>query len=902
MTEFRFDGAQQFQLDAIAAVTGLLDGQGHIGATLVPAAGTTVVPNALDLSDDQVLENLVQVQTNAGIKPDTALGMIEQTVDLYDGKGQVRFPNFSVEMETGTGKTYVYLRTILALAGRYGLTKFIIVVPSIAVREGVLKTIRQTKKHFATLPGLPPFHSSVYAAQPGQVRSFAASNAVEIMVMTIDAFSREQNVIRKGQEGNAPVIHLLQAVRPVLILDEPQNMESEGRVAALAALNPLFALRYSATHKNAYSLVYRLSPYDAYRQGLVKQIEIGAAIEEENANLPYIKLENIEIVAKKPVAEVTVDVQAKSGKVTRKSMKLKQGFKLWEKTNRADYEGLEVAEINFQSKFIRFTNNVEIAMGAETGTQKEAILEAQIRFTVQTHMRKQKRIRDMGFNVKVLSLFFVDRVESFRDDNGFIRQLFIKAFNEYKADFPEWRDKNPLDVQASYFASTTNKKGVVSIVEKEVPTNDKDKAAQAREFDLIMRRKEDLISFDEPVSFIFSHSALKEGWDNPNVFQICTLREVGSETERRQQVGRGVRLPVDCVTGERVQDARVNVLTVSASETYEGFVSRLQGEIEKAYGKDGVPPKPGDARKKVDLKLRKNHLLKPEFQELWERIKHRTRYSVVVDSPKLVADVVAEMSNIKVRRPRIVVQVAGVNAKTGEDMFEAIRFADASVAIDLEGRFPIPNVVSIVENLMEATSPPMRIGRKTVLAILKAAPDPKAVLDNPHEFAAALVGIIRTKLADQLVGGIQYERDGTWYEQTQFDDLMEAFAANVVKSEANTYAGGTHVYDGVVVDSETIERPFAEALERDARVKLYIKLPGWFQVRTPIGGYNPDWAIVMDTGEGQDRLYLVRETKGTTTLADLRPDERRKIECGNKHFVDTLGQDYKVITNISQIL
>lgn len=286
MTEFRFDGAQQFQLDAIAAVTGLLDGQGHIGATLVPAAGTTVVPNALDLSDEQVLENLVQVQTSAGIKPDAALGMIEQTVDLYDGKGQVRFPNFSVEMETGTGKTYVYLRTILALAGRYGLTKFIIVVPSVAVREGVLKTIRQTKKHFAELHSLPPFHSSVYAAQPGQVRSFAASNAVEIMVMTIDAFSREQNVIRKGQEGNAPVIHLLQAVRPVLILDEPQNMESEGRVAALAALNPLFALRYSATHKNAYSLVYRLSPYDAYRQAASEGAQARSAPQERLGNHP----------------------------------------------------------------------------------------------------------------------------------------------------------------------------------------------------------------------------------------------------------------------------------------------------------------------------------------------------------------------------------------------------------------------------------------------------------------------------------------------------------------------------------------------------------------------------------------------------------------------------------------
>ena len=900
--EFRFDAAQQFQLDAISAVTGLLEGQSHIGATLLPAAGSTVVPNGLELSEAQLHENLNRIQTENAIPADDALGVIEQDVDLYDGKGQVRFANFSIEMETGTGKTYVYLRTILALASRYGLTKFIIVVPSVAVREGVLKTIQQTKKHFASLPNLPPFHHSVYAAQPGQIRSFTGSNAVEVMVMTIDAFSREQNVIRKPIEGNAPVIHLLQAVRPVLILDEPQNMESDGRVAALAALNPLFALRYSATHRNAYSLVYRLSPYDAYRQNLVKQIEVGAAIEVENANLPYIRLENIDIVSKKPAAQVTVDVQAKSGEVTRKVIKLKHGDKLLEKTNRTDYEGFEVSEVNFQTGFIRFTNNVEVAKGAETGSQKDAILEAQIRFTVERHFQKQKRIRDMGFSVKVLSLFFVDRVESFRDESGVIRQLFIKAFNEAKAAYPEWRDKSANEVQASYFASTTNKKGVVSVVDKEVPTNDKDKAAQAREFDLIMRRKEQLLSFEEPVAFIFSHSALKEGWDNPNVFQICTLREVGSETERRQQVGRGVRLPVDSVTGERVHDPRVNVLTVSASESYERFVNGLQGEIEKAYGREGLPPKPGNARAKVNLQLRKNHLLKPEFQELWEKIKHRTRYAVTIDSAKLVADVAADLGTIKVRRPRVVVQVAGVNAKKGEDMFEAIRLADASVAIDLEGRYPVPNVVSIVESLMEGTSPPMRIGRKTILSILKDAPEPKAVLDNPHEFAAALVGIIKTKLADQLVGGIKYEPDGTWYEQSKFDDLIEAFAANVVKSEANTFAGGTHIYDGVDIDSETIERPFAEALEKDARVKLYVKLPRWFEVRTPIGGYNPDWAIVMDTGEGQDRLYLVRETKGSTNLDDLRPDERRKIECGKKHFTDALGVNYKVIVAASQLL
>lgn len=898
--EFRFDATQQFQLDAIASVMGLLDGQGRIGASLIPAAGSTVVPNRLDLDDAQLLDNLRRVQGDCGLPVDDALATIEQSVELYEGAGDVRFPNFSVEMETGTGKTYVYLRTILTLASRYGLTKFIIVVPSVAVREGVLKTIEQTRKHFVAIPGLPPFHPSVYAGQPGQVRAFAASNAVEVMVMTIQSFRNETNVIRKSNEGNAPPIHLLQAVRPVLILDEPQNMESEGGVAALAALSPLFALRYSATHRNPYNLVYRLTPYDAYRQGLVKRLEIGAAIEEENANLPFIRLDKTEAAKRTLTATVTVDVQSTTnGKVTRKAIKLKPGDDLAAKTKRTDYEGFQVAEISFD--YVRFTNNVEIAVGGETGSQREAVIEAQIRFTVEQHFRKQKRIRDMGFNVKVLSLFFVDSVESFRSDEGLVRTLFIKAFEEAKQAYPEWRDRKALDVQASYFASKVNKKGETTIFDKPTATTKDEREAQAREFDLIMKGKERLLSFDEPVAFIFSHSALKEGWDNPNVFQICTLREVGSETERRQQVGRGVRLPVDATTGERVTDERVNVLTVAASESYERFVSSLQGEIEKEYGKDGVPPKPGNARKRVTLALRKGHLLKPEFQALWEKIKHRTRYAVSIDSPKLIADVVVDMADVEVRRPRVIVQVARVRAEADEDIFEAVRTADASVAIDLEGRFPLPNIVALVENLMEATTPPMRIGRGTILAILKQTPNPQRTLDNPQEFAGALVSAIKSRLADQLVDGIQYERDGSWYEQRQFDEFIDAFESNVVKSVFNGLSGGTHIYDGVVVDSETIERPFAEALENDARIKLYAKLPAWFQVPTPIGNYNPDWAIVMGDDDGADHLHLVRETKGTTHLADLRADERRKILCGRKHFREALKADFRVVTSVEQL-
>jgi type III restriction enzyme len=353
--------------------------------------------------------------------------------------------------------------------------------------------------------------------------------------------------------------------------------------------------------------------------------------------------------------------------------------------------------------------------------------------------------------------------------------------------------------------------------------------------------------------------------------------------------------------GERVTDPRVNVLTVAASESYEQFVTRLQAEIAKEYGEDAVPPNPGNARKRTKLNLRKEYLLTPEFKALWDRIKERTRYSVSIDSEKLVTEVVAELSNVTVHRPRVVVQVARMTAGATDDVFEAIRLSDASVAIDLEGRFPLPNILSLVENLMEATSPPMRIGRKTILAIMKAMPNPQITLDNPHEFASALMTIIKNKLADQLIDGIQYQRDGTWYEQSQFDEFIDVFEANVVKSASNGVSGGTHLYDGVSVESDSVERPFAEALEKDARVKLYVKLPSWFEVPTPIGAYNPDWAIVMDEGDQKDCLYLIRETKGTTNLADLRPSERRKIACGRKHFTGTLGVSYKVVSDASQL-
>jgi type III restriction enzyme len=896
--EFKFDATQEYQLDAVAASCGLFEGQPNVPSQLVVPKGASfqAIANRLELDESALLANVNKVQNERGIKPDSKLEAIETEIEIVSGPKQARFSNFSVEMETGTGKTYVYLRTAHELFRSFGLRKFIVVVPSIAVREGVLSTLRITDKHLRELYGNPPYRFSVYnSADLSQVRNFALSDGLELMLMTIDAFARAENVIKAATDrlqGEKP-IHLIQAVRPILILDEPQNMESENRVQALAALDPLFALRYSATHRNPYNTIYRLTPFDAYRQGLVKRIEVASVVEEDNANLPFTRVDDIITKKSSLTARIAVHKLMRTGAIKETVLTIKPGDDLEEKTGRADYQGFVVDEINWGSSFVRFTNNVEIKKGGAVGIEKAAIFEAQIRSTIEEHFQRQARLRSRG--IKVLSLFFIDKVDNFIKDDGSIRVLYIKSFNELKAKYPEWRHTDPMQVQAAYFASKTRKGGEQEFLDTSGKTKEDESA-----FDLIMRAKERLLSFDESVSFIFSHSALREGWDNPNVFQICTLREVGSETERRQQVGRGIRLPVD-QSGDRIRDEAVNVLTVVASETYQRFVEGLQSEIEREYGKEGVPPRPPDKRTKI--KLRKNYMLRPEFKALWEKIKHKTQYAVKVDTEKLIADVVPELDKADIRKPRVAITKVGLRLQSSHDLFEPIIQSGAKTAIDLAGRYPLPNLVAIMENLMENTSPPMRLSRRTLLEIFRRAKIRDAALDNPHEFATVAVRITKAKLADQLVDGIKYEKIDEWYDQTLFeqDEIIEAWKDYLVPSEEIGGAGGTHLWDGVPFESET-EKAFAQELEKRKDVKLYIKLPRWFEVTTPIGTYNPDWAIVMtDPERGENRLYLVRETKSTLDLNQLRPDEKRKILCGRSHFRGALQVDYKLVTEASQL-
>lgn len=894
--EFRFDANQEFQVKAIESVIGLLHGQNRVEVELSFAlgAGFAAVPNRLDLNEEKLLKNLQSVQSQSDITSDDSLELIEETIETADGSKPVRFPNFSVEMETGTGKTYVYLRTALELFRHYGLRKFIVVVPSVAIREGVLKALKITEKHFAELYSNTPYRYYVYdSANLSQVRQFTLSNSIEIMVMTIDSFNKATNVIRQSTDrlqGETP-IYLLQATRPILILDEPQNMESELRVKALSALDPLFALRYSATHRNPYNLVYRLTPFDAYRQGLVKRIEVASVVKEDDVNQVFLRLDDISTQKNIITARIALHKLMKSGIVKEQVVTIRPGDSLEEKTLRPEYAPFVVDEINPGQGVVLFANGVELGLGESQGADKEAIFEAQIRYTVEEHFRRQHRRKDDG--IKVLSLFFIDRVDNYAPADGLIRKLFSKAFNELKNSYPDWKDLNAAEVQAAYFAEKRHRRGVIESIDSFTGKTKEDEAA----YNLIMRDKERLLSFEEPVSFVFSHSALREGWDNPNVFQICTLNQTASEIKKRQEVGRGVRLAVD-QSGERMHDEKINVLTVVANESYERYVETLQKEIEEEYGKEGLPPKPANARKRGVAKLRKEYILKPEFKELWEKIRHKTRYTVKIDTKKVIDEVVLELDKAEVKPPRIAITKAHMQA-SADDVFQALQISAAKSVRDLSGRFPLPNLLEIMSNLMEHSTPPVRISRRTLLEIFKRISNKTAATNNPHGFATVAIQIIKDKLADHLVNGIKYYKINKWYEMTQLETETESWLDYMVPAERS-------IYDHVVYESE-VEKDFIEGLEQRDDVKLYLKLPSWFKVLTPVGEYNPDWAIVMEERDehgqptGKPLLYLVRETKGTVILDDLRPDERRKVQCGEKHFKGALGVDYKVVTSAGEL-
>ncbi len=916
--KFLFDAHEPYQLDAIRSVVDLFVGQPDASQHAVERDDQlaslklteTGIANHRVIDADQWLKNLQAVQKANDLPESTAL----EGLKLAEGTPLADFPNFTVEMETGTGKTYVYLRTVHELSRTYGFKKFVIVVPSVAIREGVLKSLQITREHFQTFYDFERIEFSVYdSSRVSQLRNFALSNAIQILVINIDAFAKDSqepvadgqakpkkkskgNVINQLRETGMRPIAFIQASHPIVILDEPQNLESDLRKQAITRLNPMCTLRYSATHRDTYNLIYTLDPVKAYELGLVKQISVDSVLEVQDANRAYIELESFKTGARSVSAKLSIWVN-QAGGPAKKAVTVKNGDDLYKLSKEREMyrEGYIVNALDAGEGFVTFANDTTVRLGQPTGTLNDDILRMQIEATIRRHFEKERKLRAHG--VKVLSVFFIDRVANYRsyaEDGTPIKGKFALWFEEIyeiyraKPEFADLFEFAAMRVHNGYFSA--DKRVVTPFETKDSKTNTE---AESSAFELIMRDKERLLDADEPLRFIFSHSALREGWDNPNVFQICTLAETSSEIKKRQEIGRGLRLCVNA-KGERVRDRDLNRLTVVANESYEDFAKQLQSELEEAgltFKKEMIQ----NERKKVTIRLKKGYESDGQFLALWERIRARTRYRVKYDTGNLIAQAAKRIKEKMptIERPKLALTRADIrqSAKGVEGVQTGYRTQT------VEARYVMPDFVGQVQ---ARTS----LAKSTVAKMLLDSGRVGEAVLNPQAFIEHSAEAINAVKRQLLVDGVEYVKVGDLaYEMRRFeaDDLMEAFESNVLKVEKQEKTLFSHI----VIDSNSSpERGFAEACETNDDVLFYVKLPRWFVIETPVGPYNPDWAIAYRN----DRvLYFVAETKGGGSTAHvqldaLRPIEELKIECGKRHFKNFEEVQFKVVKTLQTLI
>lgn len=978
--QFTFDPSQQFQLDAIAAVVDVFDGQPKDVEQLLtalqaeessPGDDATLldievgaIGNNLVLDDDILLENLQKVQDRQGL---------EVSPQLFEGA-----LDFDTEMETGTGKTYVYLRTIFELAEKYNFKKFIIMVPSVAIREGVNTSIKLMRSHFSSLYPGQPFDSFVFSGKnPETVQSFATSTSVQIMVLTIDSIRGDANnrIIHQKRDrlsGLAP-IDFLAATNPVVIMDEPQNMDTDLSKTALASMNPMCTLRYSATHKTKRNVVYRLDPVEAHELGLVKSITVSEITEQGADVTPYIRLVSVKSEPSWS-ARVELNCKKKDGAYEKKTVSVDKNRALELSDERVTgnpaYEGIRLDECTLgwagTPSSAMFTNVGTLVEGEAVGGATADLFKVMIRETISEHFQKQAWLASRG--IKVLSLFFVDKVSSYMGDgqsyeeaDGDFVTWFDEAFEEIKGSSPQYAGILPYsakEVRRAYF-SQVKKGGRTQVIDSSEKASKEDDS-----YDLIMKDKARLLDQDEPVRFIFSHSALREGWDNPNVFQICALREMGAMVERRQTIGRGLRLPVVKTENgyERVAEGNVASLTVVATESYQAFAKSLQKEYQAAgvslglvrdnefarifrRNEEGVQTentfgwqwsvevwahlgdkgfieegnvtakfRPSEENFSLDLpekfapyeseiierisnarierfvkpkstrqprKLNKQLYASPEFGDFWDKISQKTTYRVAFDGEKLKSDIAEAIRAMPPIPPRkISVKKIGILITRAGAQGQEIGAGKAS---EITQEIPLPDIIS---ELQEATS----LTRATLVDVLIDSGRLGEFSKNPNDFIVAINAVISRQLSTILNDGIQYEKiKGSVYElrELQQDGMeeKERFLDQLyrVKDSAKTD------FDYVVLDSG-VERQFAEHLDGREDITLFMKLPAKFRIPTPVGDYNPDWAIVKKV-DGEDRLYMIRETKSVEDEWLLRPSEKAKISAARKHF-EVIGVDF----------
>ncbi len=870
--KFHFDSNQSYQQEAIKAVTDLFEGQPLQASDYSFSTGfgsmnysENGLGNKLLLTEEQIIKNFKEVQARNNIKP---------AHQAFQGM------HFTVEMETGTGKTYVYLRTIYELNRLYNFKKFIIVVPSIAIREGVLKNLEITHQHFQMIYENVPVNFEVYDSKNiSSLRNFAFSTAIQILVINIDSFAKDDNIINKSNDkltGKRP-IEFIQNCSPIVIVDEPQNMETDNRKKAIENLNPLFTLRYSATHSNLYNQVYSLSPVKAYDLGLVKQIEVDSVLTENDLNDTFIQLEKIIPGKKRINIKLKIDVNSANG-VTKKVITAKVGDDLYKLSNERELykNGFIIEDINATDSIVVFSNGLSIREGESKGGMTDELMQFMIRKTVEEHFRKERML--LGKGIKVLSLFFIDRVSNYREyDANFVAQKgkfanwFEDIYNtEINKPLNSFLPKSPVEsVHDGYFSSDNKKR---------FKDTGGETAADDDTYKLIMQHKERLLDIATPLKFIFSHSALREGWDNPNVFQICTLNETKSDIKKRQEIGRGLRLPVDQY-GQRIFDKKINRLTIIANESYDDFAKALQQEITAECGVD-FSGRIKDVRQRKTISYRKDFKTDPKFLELWEKIKQKCRYKVNYESGKLIA-LASEAMKDRVKMPET--RKAAIVSIKKKLLISEVGIENELVSntnAEYDQVFEIPDVLAYIQQRTGLT-------RNTIFEILKQSGRVGELLINPQLFMDNAVNVIKTELEKLMIDGIKYEKiDEEVFEMSLFDNDNTDTWFNPETDLAIKNPDKTIFQDIMPLDS-TVEQKFGGDCDTSVNVEFYFKLPSNFKINTPIGTYNPDWAVVH---ENEKKAYLIVETKGKNQ--ELRGSELLKIRCGLEYFKHLDGVSY----------
>jgi len=1003
---------QKFQADAAKAVCDVFAGQPYLTPSYMMDRGyvkneqialdeaerftgfgnSRLVP---ELNDGVILENINRIQRSNQIEPSKQL--------------EGRY-NLTVEMETGVGKTYTYIKTMYELNKRYGWSKFIVVVPSVAIREGVYKSFQITEEHFVEEYGKKIRYFIYNSAQLTEIDRFASDSAINVMIINSQAFNARGKDARRiymklDEFRSRKPIDILAKTNPILIIDEPQSVEGAATKERLKEFNPLFTLRYSATHKkdSVYNMIYRLDAMEAYNKKLVKKIAVkGISVTGSTATEGYVYLESINLSRGNPTATIEFDVKGSSG-VRKTRRTVGEGYNLLPNSGElAEYKnGYTVLRIDGRDSSIEFTNGIKLFAGDVIGAvSEEQLRRIQIREAILSHIERERQLFYKG--IKVLSLFFIDEVAKYKQYdasgqafNGLYADMFEEEYKQVISNLQlEIGDDDEYfkyldgitaeETHAGYFSIDKKSQCMIDskLGDRQERTSD-----DADAYDLIMKNKERLLDLREPVRFIFSHSALREGWDNPNVFQICTLKQSGSDVRKRQEVGRGLRLSVNQY-GERLdtnllgEDVHnVNVLTVIANESYDSFAKGLQTELAEAvadrprmvtadlfknkvikdadgaeqvvdielaqsiyeglitsgYVKKGIltdkyyedkkngsleiaeeaadckesviaildsiydsrSMQPENARKNnVELKLDKSKLGLPEFQKLWANINAKSVYVVEFDQDELIQKAISALNRelrvskifFKVEtgsmtdiQSREQLQQGSAFVKEKNEVYKAEISASSAVKYDLVGKVVTETGLT----------------RKAVVSILRGIE--KAVFgqfaNNPEEFIIKAAQIINEQKATTIIQHITYNNLDAVYDTTIFTEPSLKGQLGV-----NAMATKKHLYDHILYDSSN-ERTFAESVDTSNEVAVYVKLPKGFFISTPVGKYNPDWAIAFHEGKVK-HIYFVAETKGSMSTMQLREVEKAKIHCAREHFkaISTDSVVYDVVDSYAALL